>query len=447
MRLPNSRSRTFLLSAALFAFTFVVYALTTSLSYLHIDVHSAGLASWRIANTGEPWMEDVDIDATGIPSERAFLGEGADSRLVVHRSPGVVAAGIPAYWLAAQLGYVDGFSRVPSAVTAVVLAAFTVLLFYLCISRLVGRPIGIASSAVFAFTTPMWSVAGNSLWTHTVTGVAIAGMAWAADRQRWWLVGVFGGVGLWGRLHVAVIVAILGLGIAVLRREPRIALMIGAVSGAFVGLASVWSHWMYGSWSPSGGYSGSGYLSNLEGGAADGTWGQIANHLGMWIAPDRGMLVWTPLLLLLVPAVVRSWHDLPDWSRCLAVGGLVYIGIQGQLNLFMGGDGYYGYRLQLELLACVAPAYALSVTRVGRRGRQLLGPLLGLQFAAMAVGATSEGFYVLKENAWTDNSLALALRTFPLLAGWLLLMAVVGHLATRVWEERSSRSHTPALQE
>ncbi len=66
------------------------------------------------------------------------------------------------------------------------------------------------------------------MWTHPVTLLGIGGMAWAASRDRWWLVGLFGGVALWGRLHTALIVAILGLAVAVARRRPRIALQAGS---------------------------------------------------------------------------------------------------------------------------------------------------------------------------------------------------------------------------
>ena len=48
---------------------------------------------------------------------------------------------------------------------------------------------------------------------------------------------------------------------------------------------------------------------------------------------------------------------------------------------------------------------------MGRHAAAAIGPLLGLQFAAIAVGATTNAFFLTVDEAWTDNSLLLALRT------------------------------------
>ena len=93
-------------------------------------------------------------------------------------------------------------------------------------------------------------MAANALWPHTVTVLGICGMAWAASRNRWWLVGMFGGIALWGRLHAAIIVAVLAVGVAVVRRQPGIVLKAGALSVAALGLVGVWTHWVFGTWIP-----------------------------------------------------------------------------------------------------------------------------------------------------------------------------------------------------
>ena len=42
----------------------------------------------------------------------------------------------------------------------------------------------LAVALVLGLTTPVWAVAANALWTHTVTILGIAGMAWAASRAK-----------------------------------------------------------------------------------------------------------------------------------------------------------------------------------------------------------------------------------------------------------------------
>ena len=330
----------------------------------------------------------------------------------------------------------DAYSWVPGSVLAVLLTTAALVLLFSAIRSRLGD--GIAAGAVLALglTTPVWTVSADALYTHPVTILGIAGMAWAAARDRWWLVGLFGGVALWGRLHTVLIVAILGLAVAVVRRRPRIALQAGAVSGVGLALATLWGRWMYGTWSPAGGYSVDGYTERAIGTDGGGATDRLVNHLGLWVAPDRGILVWTPVLLLLLPAVVRAWRQLPDWSRWLAVGGIAYTLVQGQLNGFSGGSGFYGYRLTLELLVCVFPAYALALPSTGRWARHLLGPLLGLQLAAMSVGASGDGGMLNEDFLWTDNSFVFALREVPALVVWPVLLMVLGALAGHVVQRR-----------
>jgi hypothetical protein len=127
-----------------------------------------------------------------------------------------------------------------------------------------------------------------------------------------------------------------------------------------------------------------------------GFWDTVVNELGMWVSPDRGLLVWTPVMLVLLPAVVQSWRELPDWARWLPLG---------------------------------------------RLAQELVGPALCLQFGAIAVGAMSNGFFVVRDDAWTDNSYWLALRHVPGVWVWTIVMVALGVLATRVWRERGLTFH------
>ena len=124
---------------------------------------------------------------------------------------------------------------------------------------------------------------------------------------------------LWARPHAALIVAVVGLVLAwrerrhrhrAARRPPR---RRGPRPAA-----RCWTHWMYGSWNPTGSTAPAASPMCTRASFS------VTNQLGMWVSPDRGILVLTPVLLVLLPALVRSWRSLPDWSTALLVGGLAY---------------------------------------------------------------------------------------------------------------------------
>ena len=144
---------------------------------------------------------------------------------------------------------------------------------------------------------------------------------WAADRRRWWLVGLFGGLTLWGRLHAAVICAVArrrcGAGPGGFPGSPA---RVGAAAAASLALVSAWTRWMYGSWDPTSGYRAGDFGGKVAGYALD-----PLNYLGFVLSADRGLLWWCPLLLLLGPAAWRHRRELPDWSRWLAAGGASYL--------------------------------------------------------------------------------------------------------------------------
>ncbi len=363
-----------------------------------------------------------------------------DGHEVIGRAPGVIAAGLPAYWISGGTTP----TTLPGALTAALLTALAVTLFYLCIRTYLSQTHALVSALALGFTTPVWSVSADGLWPHTLTGLGLAGMAWAAARDRWWLVGLLASVAIWGRIHLAVIAAVVGLLVGWSRRRPDITAKIGLVTGASIVLMSIWCRWMYGTWNPSAGYPVGDFLDNATTNKLD-----LVNHLGFWISPGFGLFVWTPVLLLLLPSLVRAWKDLPDWSRALAVGGLLYTLIQLTLNRYSGGVMFWGYRYGIELLVACAPALALSSRAMTPRLRRLVGPVLGLQFCVILPGALFERiFNVPQEVAWTHNPFTHLLGRGPAFVLTILLLCIViGALTQKAIERRVARSESDGAAE
>lgn len=358
-----------------------------------------------------------------------------NGREVIGRSPGAVVAGVPAYAIAR----LDSFSLVPGAISAAVLTALAVALLAAALQRLLPVRQAALAAAVFGLATPVWSVAANGMWPHTVTVLGLCGMAWASSGRsphRWWWAGFFGGLVLWGRLHAAVLVAVFGLYLAWRHRSPRVCVQVALPSLAMLGLQACWTRWFYHSWNPTSAYDTDSFSFDASTRRLD-----LVNQLGFWVSPDRGFLVWTPIALVLLPALVRSWPTLPTWSRALVWAGLAYTLLQGVLNRFSGGDSLYGYRLMLEFLACVAPAAALSATRMGTVARRLFAPVLAIQAIAILAGAANNELGLPSDDAWTANTFLDALGgQLWLLAAVLCVAALMGWLGQRIWSDRSASS-------
>ena len=402
---PRAGRRRWVLPTVLFLVCAGVYGATVSPSPSP-DAFTADFAAWHIARTGEPVPDISDfplLDDNVI--RETWIVETADGREAVGRAPGVIAAAVPAYALLQP----SGVSAVPGGLAAALLSAVAVVLLFLVLRDRTGSRTALVAAGLVAFATPVWSVAADAMWPHTLTTLGILGMAWAADRGRWWLVGILGGVALWGRLHAALVCAVLGLGLAWSRRRPGIAVRAGVAAAGMLALMSVWTRWMYGSWDPTSGYRAGDFGRNV----ADNLL-HLPNYLGFLVSADRGLLWWSPLLVLLGPAAWRNRHELPDWSRWLVLSGASYLLSQAVLNRFSGGDQFYGYRTSLELVVSLAPALALSAHRMGDRARRWFTPVAVLQLVLIAPGAVRDGFYVPVADVWTRNAFLDALTDRPL---------------------------------
>ena len=177
--------------------------------------------------TGDPWLDGAHrAGPRGRPRGDDVGARAPQRHTVVRRFPGVIAICCPAYWIAQA----DSMTVVPGAITAALAcasdhddvpgAAHAV--------RDRGRAAGAARSSPSPRPCGPWPPTPCG---HTPSRCS-ASAAWPGPppTQRWWLVGVFGGVTLWGRLHAAVIVAVVGLllGGGAARRGSRLVDRSGA---------------------------------------------------------------------------------------------------------------------------------------------------------------------------------------------------------------------------
>ncbi|MCR1781684.1 hypothetical protein KVF89_03980 [Nocardioides carbamazepini] len=437
--------RTIRVGLALFLLTSVLYVATAGYHRVHIDVLSADVGAWRIAATGEPSIDGLDTSSINRTKVDLF-STVHDGRTVIARSPGVVAAGVPGYalrqWLTDAGPDAEDFTTVPPTVTAALLIALSVLLMWGALLQLTTRRNATAAALVLALATPVWSVAADGMWTHTLTVLGISGMAFGAARDRWLLVGLFGGIAVWGRPHTAMVAAAVALTCAWVQRRPGIAVRVVAVGAVLTFGASLWSYVLYGRWTPSGSYAPTPYLSRGSGSQYEFNQtvdGLLRNEAAMWFALDRGILAWTPVVVVLLPSLVRTWRTQPAWTRALLLAGIAYTLFQGAVAPFHGGDGIYGYRHGLEFLACATPALVVAATQAGSRTRAVFEVVVGVQLAAFALGGVLNRPTLTVGRQWDDNAFASALRDVPALWAWVTLCVGLVLLLSRMYLREADR--------
>jgi alpha-1,2-mannosyltransferase len=426
------RGRPWLAPLLLLVGLLVIYVPTVSQPDKTINdalANSAG--AWRIATSGTPWFDGI-----GVPNRVAEFqyGVGAEGHVVIERTPGQILLAVPFYLFSSP--DIATFSPFRGGVAAAFMTALAMMLLYLATRTALGSRVAMVGVIILALTTPVWSISADALWTHPVTLLGICGAAWAASRDRWWLAGVFLGLGILARPHEALIAATLGLGMTLARRDFRPVLGVGIPSAIAMGLLSLWNHLVLGTWDPRGSYSGRDYARLIPGESG----GYLHNVLGWFFGWDYGWVWWTPLLFLMIPALVMGWRHAPWWVRTLALGGLVYMFAQIGLNGYTGGRGFWGYRLALEPLVCLAPLALFSYRSSARLWLRRAVPwVTALQFAIISLGAIDVPLDVMSVDGfeWEPNPIYLLVRDYP--AAMLPLLAALALAWLLVWRLVSRR--------
>jgi hypothetical protein len=366
-----------------------VYLATASWSVVSLDAHVTAVQSWQLAQHGTLALDGW----TGTFSELLFE---ADGRVVSNRLPGAVLLAVPLYRL---LGSPEAFSVAPSSLAAALSVAGAAALLLVALRPLAPPRVALAAAGLFAFGTCAWSVAADALWQHGPAVLALVAAVLALSRERWGLAGLALGVAVLCRPHLGVVAAVV-----VVWLLPRWRTAAAVAAGAGVGTAAflAYQRLLYGRWTVLGGY-GDGWIG--WGGYGPGPF--LHNVAGTLVSPQRGLLVYTPVLLVLLPGVAAAWRVAPGWVRASAAGGLAYTAVQLALNRFSGGWGFYGYRLVLEALAMCAPLLLLAwqhwtSATAGRRAT--FWALAALSVAVQVVGAVMP-FPPVMDRPWLDNDL------------------------------------------
>ena len=164
------------------------------------------------------------------------------------------------------------------------------------------------------------------------------------------------GVALLVRPLNALIAAATGLYVSWKERDWRPAVKVGV--GASLGLVTliVYNTMVFGEPSLLGGYSAT-FVDN----ATNLDLVAYARNIALaLVSRTRGLLIWSPFLIVLLPGIPTAWRKAPAWVRGGTLGGGVYLLVLLKANRFTGGGGFPAYRYPLEALTAAAPLLFLS---------------------------------------------------------------------------------------
>jgi hypothetical protein len=342
---------------------FAVYAATAQYhSPLNNDTGAAAAAAWQLAMHGNATL-------TGIGNHASWLFH-VGGRDVTNRLPGVIFWATPFYFVLGTHGSPDVY---PGALAAAAATALAVALTFVLLSTLVGRRTALIAALLLGFGTGTWTVSADQLWTHGPAQAAVVATVLLARRNRWLLAGIPAGFAILLRPHLGVVAAVLGLIEAIRTRRVRpLLISVGCLVGILILL--VYNHDLWGHYTVFGGYA------DVDPSSPHLLGPFLINIAGALVSPERGMLVMTPVLLLLVPGLRRGWAAAPPWVRSAAIAGVAYVLLQLWLKRFSGGNGFYSYRVTLEGLALCVPILTLSWREWTARSR-----LRRTAFAVLAV--------------------------------------------------------------
>jgi hypothetical protein len=397
-RWEQHRDRRTLWLLVLFAWT-IYLATATYSSYQVNDNRAVNISAWSLGTRGTLALPNHFEGA------HPWLVEGKDGSVYSNRFPGPILWATPFHAVGELLMQREEpdhpvfLSFAPGGFAAATVTALAVGASFLVFRRLADRKLAVGASLVLAFGTGVWSVSADAMWTHGITHLTlILGVLAAADGRNVRAGAAFAASVL-TRPHTAVVAAVLGLWSGWRSRRLRPVIVIGVVSGLGAVALAAYSQALFGTWQPI-----AGYRSNaITAAATTGPLLFLQRAVLTLGHPARGVLIYTPFLLVLVPFAHHGWRASPWWVRAAAVGGSLYLVVQLLVNTWTGGSGFFGSRLTIETLVLTSPLLLRTWQVSVRHDERWKGAAVGLMVVAVvthAVGATVRSIHPENREEW-----------------------------------------------
>lgn len=361
-----------------FAILSVLYLLTASYDTRQsVDAIAAALPAWQLATHG-----NLDLSSLVQPDHIWFLE--TDQGLVSNRHLGIILFAVPLYWLSQP--FTSGPTMIPAAIAAALATAGGITCLHLAFRRLVPPSTAVGAALVAGLATSSWSVSADALWPHGIDQLWLGLAVLLIGAERSWSSGIAFGLAVLTRPLVVVAGGTASVFEAWRRRtwQPVLAVSLFSLVALSAVLAYNWR--LFGEPSITGGYSNDFSSTFLTMGLLE-----YGRNLAFTLISDRGVLLWSPFLLLLIPGLRAGWRAAPTWVKSATLGGALYMVLHLRLNRYSGGDAFWTYRYPIESLTMAAPLFLLSyrewTSQLVQR-RRFFAKLVALSVAIQGTGAT-----------------------------------------------------------
>jgi hypothetical protein len=244
--------------------------------------------------------------------------------------------------------------------SASIISALASVFVYLSLMELLkNKKVSLLVALIFAFATNTWAVSGQALWQHGMVELMLSAIVYLViidikkqNARNVVLIGVLSGLFVFNRpsdglLLLPVLVYILSL------RDRRVFAYLASVLCASLPFIA-YNYYFFGSLM--GGYSSITLFSFNS--------GTIVNMLGMLISPSRGLIIYSPVVLLALPGLwnVRKIDDsrIRRFLYLAFVAVLLEVAVYGSFNTWWAGWSY-GPRFLTGALPYLAILIALSL--------------------------------------------------------------------------------------
>jgi hypothetical protein len=303
-------------------------------------------------------------------------------------------------------------SAIFAKASASLLVTLAVVFVFFAARRRTDDPWAALIAIGFGLGTNAWPAASQALWGHesVLFGLALATMCLAPPTPhvkpwRLWLAAAGLGIAGASRYQVAPAVLLLSAGLLARAKQTRDAaslLPVALSASAAIGLNLLWFGHPLGAMAQ---FEAAVHLKihGVSGPFSAAPW---AGALGLLFSPSRGLLVFSPVVLVAVAGLGAAWREgwRSDVRWCALAAGTQFCAY-AWYSVWWGGHTY-GPRYLIDLLPLLVPLASAGTLRLRttRAARALAGAALAWSITLAATGA-----FCYPAEAWNTSPVSVDL--------------------------------------